>query len=124
MSDSQNLVSDMQKEALETANTSGYRYTPYETPTERIERENKELRARIAELEAAAQWHPASEPPEKGGSYIVVRDGKIAWAYYDKMLFYAISETMGGKIDGKPYNGWAGNVTHWRDLPPMPEVKS
>lgn len=26
--------------------------------------ENKELTARIAELEAAAQWHPASEPPD------------------------------------------------------------
>ena len=105
MSDSQNLVNDLQKEALERVNTSGYRYAPYETQTERLERENRELRSRIAELEAAAQWHPASEPPEKYGAYLVACYDYIAIdKFNDRGWHYADTLHMKG----------------WRDLPPLP----
>jgi hypothetical protein len=53
-------------------------------------------------------WHPATEPPEDG-TYIVFGLGKIAMdVWHDGGWHYSSFQA----------------VTHWRDLPPMPEVNS
>ena len=111
--------------------------------------EVKQLRARIAELEAAAQWHPASEPPPSEINVLCfyknsLGKGRIVRAtYYNK--FEAEATDMDywdySDIDYKedtdtyycPEGYYESNenddvqwkisetVTHWRDLPPMPE---
>jgi hypothetical protein len=72
-----------------------------------------QLRARIAELEAAAQWHPASEPPEEEGntgmSRAVLIQEKSGDCYTD---WY--------QHDQKRWH-FSKRIVRWRDLPPMPE---
>jgi hypothetical protein len=79
--------------------------------------------ARIAELEAAQQWHPASEPPPQEAC--VGYDG-----YSRKVIFYAAGgQIIMGRCNLRRSDGyrWFDNsgvgycATHWRDLPPMPE---
>jgi hypothetical protein len=76
--------------------------------------ETIKLRARIAELEDAQQWHPASEPPERlttsnESRKVLVSDGRHC---RDDFYVHALS---GGYWDS---GTWA---TMWCDLPPMPE---
>jgi len=82
----------------------------------RLRKENEALRARIAELEAANQWHDASEPPEKAGYYLVVVVTDAS-RYIDRGQF--VSHTY-------PYFsvgiGCSYDIEGWRDLPPLPEA--
>jgi hypothetical protein len=77
-------------------------------------KKKQKLRARVAELEAVAQWHDASEPPEKLNENFWSRE---------------VIVDIGGQYDLDQYmydvNMWGNgsNVKHWRDLPPMLEVK-
>ena len=84
-----------------------------------LETENAALRARIADLEAAQQWHPASEPPERGKdvcyskNYLVYTTARLIFeAYYsyyeNRWVNYNDSEDIDTAI-------------LYRDLPPMPE---
>ena len=78
-----------------------------------LQHENAQLRARIAELEAAAQWHPASEPPEEEGntgmSRAVLIQEKSGDCYTD---WY--------QHDQKRWH-FSKRIVRWRDLPSMPE---
>ena len=71
------------------------------------------LEAENAALKEANQWHPASEPPEKRGDYIVVGNDKegeqLEWICY-------FLET--------PPNQWCTSyvINFWRELPAPPEV--
>jgi hypothetical protein len=69
---------------------------------------------RIAELEAAQQWHPASEPPEQNGSIFKSRTVEVQ------------SDWGGVQSDFYDYqNGcwyFSTKPNRWRDLPPL-EVK-
>lgn len=88
--------------------------------------ENERLHARIAELEAAAQWHPACEPPKLTdhehltrfvlGIAPLANDDEefifiVFYDYKNNEWIPFLSTDMG--FDKMP-------VTHWRDLPPMP----
>lgn len=143
MSNSQDFVDDIQKKALETVNTSGYRYTPYEIPEEKLQRENRELCARVAELEkenenqsanlhmchneidlfvtdlkaasariaaleAAQQWHPASEPPPM--THKIHKTSDTVELLVES--FYSHHYKQWGITYKKKY---------WRDLPPRRE---
>ena len=89
-------------------NTSGYTCSHYETHQERLERENREMKKRIAELEAANQWHDASEPPEN----IIEK----------KLLLMEINSTTKRRYwrIGRwlSRNESLGTCIGWRDLPP------
>ena len=80
-----------------------------------FEKEVVRLRDRIAELEAAQQWHDASEPPEMEGENrsrlieVQYKSGNIGMESY--------SEDYESKVD------WATYVLRWRELPPMPEMR-
>jgi len=72
----------------------------------------QEQRERIAELEAANQWHSASEPPEaEGDEYEAIRicNGKMYRRY---------STFRDGKWNF--VHRTISPVIFWRDLPPMP----
>jgi hypothetical protein len=87
------------------------------SPAEMVSEILLRQKMRIAELEAATQWRPASEPPEKFKSGVLYSrnvevqsaTGKVYTTWYDYNLkdFADVSNTI-----------------RWRDLPPMPEVKS
>ena len=70
------------------------------------------LRKRIAELEAAQQWHPASAPPPQD------QDG---WPKYSKRV-----EMLTEACYSYHYNEWRVIVGEkgWRELPPMPGKES
>jgi hypothetical protein len=73
---------------------------------------------RIAELEAAAQWHPASEPPECDGWYDCILETPAQCGHEWNIYRHITPVFFGG--------AFPRNCTHWakrRDLPPMPEVK-
>jgi hypothetical protein len=67
-----------------------------------------EAKNRIAELEAAQQWHPASAPPPQD------QDG---WPKYSKRV-----EMLTEACYSYHYNEWRVIVGEkgWRELPPMP----
>ena len=74
-----------------------------------------ELISRIAELETAAQWHPATEPPEDDAVVIINIGGHQLKArycashdIYSMDLFGLYTSRNGKEIDG------------WRDLPVKP----
>lgn len=80
----------------------------------RLRRENESLRARVAELEAEQAWHPASEPPETSDAKMVVYyDDCVNIGYFQHGMWYQINDGL----------TFSHPVTHWRDLPPMPEAK-
>jgi len=77
----------------------------------------KDLRARIAELEAAQQWHDASEPPENMQRVQIKTDGHIMnGIYVHSVVGYAVTFCDQRYIIARIA------VDGWRDLPPMPEV--
>jgi len=93
-------------------NTSGYTCSHYETHQERLERENREMKKRIAKLEALLEWHDASEMPEaEGDEYEAIRicNGKMYRQY---------STFRDGKWNF--VHRTISPVIFWRDLPPMP----
>lgn len=75
--------------------------------------------ARIAALEAAQEWCPASEPPEADESFnnSIWVEGKCksgSRVWIEKVLY---------AHDLKKWFNWHDeecNVIEWRDLPPMP----
>jgi len=88
------------------------------SPTELILLENALTIAeqRIKELEAAQQWHPASEPPEADGDeYEAIRicNGKMYRRY---------STFRDGKWNF--VHRTISPVIFWRELPPMPGKES
>lgn len=103
--------------------------------------EIQRLRARIAALEAEQQWHPASEPPKAESRlccsksvlvrYVMGFDEEGAIYDYTVGCYAYPFEVLGYSEKG---NVWVirrdddddenGYVTHWRDLPPMPEVET
>jgi hypothetical protein len=82
-----------------------------------VTRDNELMQKRIAELEAAAQWHPASAPPEElqntGHSFsrhveVQYENGNVSTDCYDHER----------KL-------WSHDfVVRWRDLPQRPEKGS
>jgi hypothetical protein len=107
-----------------------------------------QLRARIAELEAAQAWRPASEPPEDSRRVLVSIAGRyknnyITIAVYlhqweeeywgdcdsfgdydkDKDMYYCPEGWYEISKDEEDYMFVDDPITGWRDLPPMPEVE-
>jgi hypothetical protein len=70
---------------------------------------------RIAELEAAQQWHPASEPPTEEGEYEVIQYADTPTRKYAK---------WDGQDWVNKYGYIFGDVTHYRRVVPMPEVNA
>jgi DNA-directed RNA polymerase subunit RPC12/RpoP len=61
-------------------------------------------------------WHPASEPPEANKELLLIINNKFyATGKYDERL------SGNWLVDGW---GRMDDITHWRDLPPIPEVKT
>lgn len=101
-----------------------------------LTQELDDANARIAELEAAQRWHPASEPPESNSSLMCSRDVIVRYVMgtdddgeiYDYTVgYYSWPFSVGGfNLDG---NVWIirrddsdiedGIITHWCDLPPL-----
>lgn len=75
------------------------------------------LKARIAELEAGAQWRPASEPPKKLGQYLGC-DG------YDIQI---VEFLPGDVIDGEDWPWYDRDldeevpITYWMPIRPLPD---
>jgi hypothetical protein len=78
---------------------------------------------RVAELEAAAQWHPASEPPKQDEDYLS-EDKAVMTSQGYGIAHYNYPASMWVFV----YRSWASKLDYavqkWRDLPSMPEVKS
>ncbi len=107
---------DLQRESLADANaTIGF----HQEQIKFFREETKRLRDRIAELEAAVQWHPASEPPD---------DGKHVLLWRDNICFVGYCTVLDGRYT------WILNApglpvvwpkpTHWRDMPPLPDAEA
>mgnify|MGYP001321708665 CR=1 FL=1 len=72
----------------------------------RLRKENEALRARVAELEFAQAWHPASEPPKLyAEEYLLLNfENGEYWQEVDR------------------WNKRNPECIGWRDLPPLPEA--
>ena len=68
------------------------------------------LTARITELEAAAQWHPACEPPSNNRKI----EGQTKYGEVWTCIYHADTERYGADCYGLI------DLLRWRDLPPMP----
>jgi len=75
------------------------------------EAEVAELRARIAELEAADQWRPISEPPVAAGEY-------LGWDGYRIQIVQYLPEYEGDAIDWPWWDRYDDEieVTRWATL--------
>lgn len=95
----------------------------------RLRKENESLRMRIAELESAQQWHPASEPPEHDNfiALLVTDDkGEYSWekARYANGLNNGVPKIEYRFADSNVrVEGTKFTAIGWRDLPPLPEAK-
>ena len=76
-----------------------------------------ELRARIAELEAADQWRPVSEPPDAAGEY-------LGWDGYRIQIVQYLPEYEGDAIDWPWWDRYDDEieVTRWATLLDPPGV--
>lgn len=81
------------------------------------EAEVAELRARIAELEAADQWRPVSEPPVAAGEY-------LGWDGYRIQIVQYLPEYEGDAIDWPWWDRYDDEieVTRWATLLAPPGV--
>ena len=82
--------------------------------------ENRNLTARIAELEAAQRWIPVSErlPEDRVTILAAFNNREILTAKY-----YKYYEGFGSVENYWRIEGWhSGNVTHWMPLPQPPIV--
>jgi len=71
---------------------------------------------RVAELEAAQEWRPVTEKPEK----LDWRSGFIV-ATESEMVYYADEYNKGAWLWGDGWMKEIEGVTHWRPLPPPPQ---
>ena len=87
------------------------------------------LKARIAEMEAAPQWRPVSEPPDKVGEYLIYRQPDLKYqpnARPDAAMM-DVADYRAGRTNAKgELNEWSHNaifmpITHWRPLPAPPQ---
>jgi len=93
------------------------------------EAEVAELRARIAELEAADQWRPVSEPPDKDGEYLIYRQPDLKYqpnarpdaAMMDVADYHAGRTNAKGELNEWSHNAIFMPITHWRPLPAPPQ---
>jgi hypothetical protein len=68
------------------------------------------LEAHIAELEAAQQWHPASEPPEdESKEYLLLNQDCISGEYWCEVDRFSMRNP---------------DCIDWCELPPMPEKET
>ena len=76
------------------------------------------LRERIAELEAADQWRPVSEPPGKNGKYLVydADSNRYMPPGYKLLPHFRVAEWH-----GRWESGMAGLIDYWRPLPTPPQ---
>ena len=87
-----------------------------------------ELRARIAELEAARQWHPASEPPEHDGRVL------LEFVLNRRRAFTSANYERRGETGACHYHWYDyeragkyipdGTAVQWRELPAATEGES
>ncbi len=71
--------------------------------------------AELATLQAAQQWRPVTEEPEKPGWYVVYdSDGHV---FYNADIFPYRVARWTGKWD----SAFNGLVDYWRPLPPAPQ---
>lgn len=86
------------------------------------------LRARVAELEAADQWHPVSEPPDKDGEHLIYRQPDLKYqpnarpdaAMMDVADYHAGRTNAKGELNEWSHNAIFMPITHWRPLPTPP----
>ena len=82
----------------------------YRIGRERVMAERDALRAELTRL---TTWHPASEPPDTERYVLVLcDDGAFRVDFWSRL--HHRWDTVGVSIDA--------TVTHWRELPPGPEV--
>ena len=81
--------------------------------------EVKQLRARIAELEADAQWKPASEPPEKDAEEYMSRNVLYCDGEYIFEAYYSFTNSVWKTPDSEKII--SGPNDKWRELPPLPK---
>lgn len=87
------------------------------------------LKARIAELEAADQWRPVSEPPDKDGEYLIYRQPDLKYqpnarpdaAMMDVADYHAGRTNAKGELNEWSHNAIFMPITHWRPLPTPPQ---
>lgn len=73
----------------------------------------KRLTARVAELEEAQRWRPATNPPPPGTDVLVYR----SVSQHCKMIFYAQDGNWWGS------HGIEHSITHWQPLPNAPQPR-
>ena len=81
----------------------------------RLRRENEALRMRIAELESAQQWHPASDPPKHENGI----EGQTASGMVFTVWYVPTCLAYGRYVS----NGEEIKIVRWRALPPLPESR-
>lgn len=87
------------------------------------------LRAQVAELEAADQWRPVSEPPDKDGEYLIYRQPDLKYqpnarpdaAMMDVADYHAGRTNAKGELNEWSHNAIFMPITHWRPLPAPPQ---
>lgn len=88
--------------------------------------ENRNLKERVAELEAEQRWIPVSERLPEFNKVVAVidmsdKDSHLCNVYETAILVEVRGDTRFGFIG---HSGWdSSDVTHWMPLPKLPEVQ-